>query len=112
MRVGAGMNSFKDINSINDLIAQRTAGFDDNLGNDVDFSSSGERRFRVSIYVDISIPESNSLEEDRDKAREKAESLIKVIESNGGGIANNAYIGGVKHAPVGSLGGELLDEGW
>jgi hypothetical protein len=47
----------------------------------------GERRFRASIYLDIFVPETDNLEEDREKAKVEAEEIARSIP--------NSYVGGV-----------------
>jgi len=53
-------------------------------------SDIGERRFRVGIYVDIFVPETDNLEVDRMTASMKAEEIVRKIP-------NNAYLGDVAH---------------
>ena len=45
------------------------------------------RRFRASIYVDVFVPETNNLEDDREEARNKVEEYREEVP--------NSYIGGV-----------------
>ena len=50
-------------------------------------SDIGERRFRASIYVDIFVPETASIEIDREAAKAVAEEISNNIP--------NAYVGDV-----------------
>ena len=49
-----------------------------------------ERRFRSSIYVDIFVPETDSIENDR----EEAQKIAKEISND---INYNSYVGGTAH---------------
>lgn len=53
-------------------------------------SDLNDRRFRASIYVDIFVPQTENLEEDRKTASQEAENIVRSIP-------NNAYVGGVAY---------------
>ena len=52
-------------------------------------SDIGERRFRASIYTDILVPQTDDLEQDRERAQEIAEDFAREIP--------NSYVGGVAY---------------
>jgi hypothetical protein len=58
--------------------------------NNIKKSDIGERRFRVSIYVDIFVPETDNLETDRESATAEAEEIVRQIP-------HNSYVGGVAY---------------
>lgn len=55
--------------------------------------TSYNRRFRASIYVDIFIPETDTIEQARKRAKLKADEISESIP--------NSYVGGVAYFPTG-----------
>ena len=52
-----------------------------------------DMRFRASIYVDIFIPETDTIEQARKRAKLKADEISESIP--------NSYVGGVAYFPTG-----------
>jgi hypothetical protein len=101
--------NFKDLHSIKELLKQATDGEEEES-----FPAGPERRerFRVSMYVDIFVPDTGNLETNREKAIKTAESLLNAvnkadIEETDANIGE-AYVGEAFHNPIGYIGEELL----
>ena len=59
-----------------------------------------ERRFRVQVFMDIHVPMTANLQEDRVEAEKEASEVLKKLNYN---KVSNVYLGGVAHNPWGTM---------
>jgi hypothetical protein len=105
MKEDAKEGTFKNYSSIEELIKTAQDPFEEEEEESFPEGPTKERRFRVEMYVDIFVPETDDLEADRGKATEIAEEATRTL----GRDVGNAYVAKVYYHPVGGglLGGEL-----
>lgn len=67
---------------------------------EVDPYEGKERRFRVSMYVDIHVPMTANIEHDRQAAEQEASNILKKFKFDS---VSNTYLGGIAHNPFGTM---------